>query len=72
MKHHYLITGATSALGLALVQRFQEQLDDSSKLFVVSRSHSEYLEGIQNANTQYRSGVDLVTFSTESELFSEI
>ena len=70
---NYLITGATSALGRALVENLINKFETGLKLFIVSRSHNDELENVSNGkNIVYRSGIDLLELSQNSSVVAEI
>lgn len=69
---NYLITGATSALGKALTIKVKQQFGSDCKLFIVSRSHNEELQGLVDSNTVYRSGVDLLDIKPGDAIVREI
>lgn len=69
---NYLITGATSALGKALAVKIKQQFGSDCKLFIVSRSHSQELQGLVDSNVAYRSAVDLLDIKPGDAIVKEI
>jgi len=70
--HQYLITGATSALGVAISNRIIESFKGECKLIMISRSRNEQLQFLVDDGVRYYSGIDLLTFQEQENVISDI
>ena len=66
----YVITGANSFLGEAFARYFSEK--ENSKLFLTSRTKSDYLETLTSNNVKYLSDIDLTEEKDLNKLRNEI
>ena len=72
MNRNFLITGATSTLGIALAARIKQRFSSNCKLFIVSRSRNDKLEQLVDTNTIYRYGIDLLELKEGDDILEEI
>lgn len=69
---NFLITGATSALGLAISLKIAKQYGVDCKMIMVSRRHNDELEALKSENIKYYSGIDLLDIKSNDSLIQEI